>query len=371
MKLGQSLSIELGDLFPPEVAEILARLHDQAQEMPFVEVEAILRRELGSKAREIRDLSPKAFAAASIGQVHRAVYQGEAIALKVQFPGIDRSVDSDIAMLGRILRGSALLLARKVDFTELLEELKEVLHQETDYTREAELLATYQRNLKGFEGIRIPRVFPEISTRHVLAMGFEEGLRLTDWMKTAPSLEARVHFADLILRLYIDEFYRHGLVQTDPNFGNFLFRGRTLVLLDFGATRSYSVDFRLKYHEFLGEVRESRWERVREIAFDLGLIEPSEGPDALAAFERLLKVSFEPFEKNRFDFADSDYAMRVRQASRDLVRALRYSAPPKALIFLHRKLGGVFHMLRTLQVEMNLASYLDHIDAVAREIRSR
>jgi aarF domain-containing kinase len=253
MKAGQLLSLDLSNYFPAEAIEVLSQLQNAAVAHPFAEVEAILNQELGvKKLKQIEGLSATPIGIASIGQVHRACFQGREIVLKVQYPGVADSIDSDLKILKKIASSFCQLTGRKMMLEPLFQEFQSVLQQEVNYRMEAQYQKEYRSHVMqlksaGTFNFHVPEVLGDISTAQVLAMTYEPGLTLKAWIAKKPTKSKREDLAHAILDLYFHEFFDWGLVQTDPNWANFLVRETeselSLVLLDFGATRRYSPDF--------------------------------------------------------------------------------------------------------------------------------
>ena len=363
MKVGQLISVEGRDFFPPEVLDVLSKLQDSAPPMSFEDVQRQLQTELGpEKFSQIEGLEPQALAAASIGQVHRARWKGEDIVFKIQYPGVSASIDTDLILLKNLARGAlALSPRRNIPMDDLFDEIASLLKQEVDYTQELALLTEYRETLGHHPEFVFPKPIPELSSSQVLAMSFEGGLKIQEFLRTNPSSESRNDFGNKILNLYALEFFEHGFVQTDANFGNFLLRPETgqLVCLDFGATRRYSPEFRRDYRQLLKLVRDSNKNQTIQHCVQMGLISELEEAACKDAFFWMLRRSTEPFEAHRqpFVFEDRNYAREVRESAFAFTKLVRHSPPPHQLIFLHRKLGGVFNMLKTLGAKIDLTPY--------------
>ena len=200
-------------------------------------------------------------------------------------------------------------------------------------------------------------------------MSFESGLTLPNWMRQEPvDLEKRKYFGQLILDIYTREFCEWGLVQTDPNLGNFLLRpeANELVLLDFGATKAYDFNFRKKYSQLVVSILNHNEKEMLQIAEEMSLIDARESSEAKRVFRDLMFESMHPITLTEYDFRDQAYVENMRRHSKALVMALKYSPPPKTLIFLHRKLGGIFQMLRILKVSLDLRGYTTRFEILAK-----
>ena len=366
MKAGQLLSIDASDLLPPEATEILSALQGQAEPVDFAIIRGVLEKELGAeRLAALSDLEQRPVASASIGQVHRARAFGMPVAVKVQYPEIAASIDADVALLEKLAGSWLALSGREIDLAGTFDELRSILHFETDYVRERVYLERYGE-LVGRDGrFEVPRAVPSLSTAKVLTMSWADGIPLGDWVRSAPPRADRIRFAKAVLDLYCLEFFQWGVVQTDPNFGNFLIRPEdpTIVLLDFGATIEYEAEFRTRYVELLRAVATGVPRRIVDAGVAFGLIDPRESLDTKGLFVEMLMSSAEPFNQSGqpFAFRGADYAARSQSVVKSFVRSLRFSPPPRHLIFLHRKLGGLFQLLKRLDVELDLSPYWEQM----------
>lgn len=354
MKAGQLLSLEGQDFLPPEVLEVLQGLQSEAKFMPEAEVQRILQNELGTKLQSLK-VHPTPLAAASIGQVHRATTNGQTLALKIQYPGIADSIETDVAMLKGLVEKFYFITGKKADLTALFEEVKTLLVQETNYSLEADFMQTYAKAFEGRAGFRVPKAVSEYSTHKLLAMEFIEAMRLSDWIKIA-SASQKQKLGEQVMELFLIEYLEVGLVQTDPNLGNFLVdHDENLVLLDFGACKSYSEDFRHRYRNILRFAMERKRPELLEESLAFGLLDAREEQNARDLYLQMMDVVIAPFRhQGIFDFSQETYSKASRDASIQFARALKYSPPPKNIIFLHRKLGGVFQILKRLEVKMDM-----------------
>ena len=244
MKLGQILA-HWPNVVPGAFSDVLGRLHYEAPPMHFALLREHLRGELGGDPLEVfDDFETEAFAAASLGQVHRARLKGtdRVVAVKVQYPDIARTIRADI----KNMKTAAFGMRLSGDWQNLLEQyegIERMLEQETDYEAEAELLGVARRCLSGLDDVVVPAVVPEHSTRRVLTMEFVEGVHLDPFLARSPSQEVRDRHGAQIVRAGMRLWYRERLIYADPHPGNYLFMpdGR-LGLIDFGCCHRFSDD---------------------------------------------------------------------------------------------------------------------------------
>ena len=372
MKAGQLLSLNLDNYFPPEAIEILSQLQNAAVAQPYSEIEQIINSEIKNPERKlIKSIRRIPIGVASIGQVHRARYQERDIVLKVQFPNIASSIDSDLKILKTLATSFCQITGRKMNLDPLFEEFRSILQQELDYNAEANFQNQFQEkiiklNQTSDYKYRIPEIISELSTKNVLAMTFESGLTFRNWLNTNPDDTDKRKIGLAILDLYFYEFFEWGLVQTDPNWGNFLIDKRDgeliICLLDFGATRSYSREFIQNYMNLLDYTARNKVNDLRMLSIELGIMDKRESEAAFIAFEEMLKIAIKPFfvsesGSSYFDFSDQKHALESQSAAKALSRELLYSPPPYSIIFLHRKLAGVYSILKSLEVKLDISTY--------------
>lgn len=372
MKLGQLISLEFSDVLPPEMVELLSRLHANVPALPGVAIKKILRKELGEERfGAISDFSEEPVAAASIGQVHSGWVDGKKVAIKIQYPGISRSIDSDVRLLQRLMSVLFAASGKSINLDDVSDEIRQTLKREADYRREAQSISDFGA-LGSEPHYRLPTVLPEFSSKRVLTMTFMEGISVRAWLTGHPGPDDINWFCHAMLNLVLTEFFRLGIVQTDPNYGNFLVdpQHRKIILLDFGATSRYSKKFRQEIRSVLdaviaGGTRESILSRCIE----WGLLDPRESPETRAVFSDMLEnigAIFRPGQQP-FRFNDLEYLRRIRESAWAFVRSVRYSAPKKQIIFLNRKLGGIYHILKDAGGSCDLHHYWREVMAMEIE----
>jgi predicted unusual protein kinase regulating ubiquinone biosynthesis (AarF/ABC1/UbiB family) len=348
MKMGQILSMEGADILPEEFTRALAILRDSANTMPHSQVKQLLTREYGSdwQTRFI-DFDFRPIAAASIGQVHWAIADdGRELALKIQYPGVARSIDSDVDNMAVFLR-MASVLPGELDVSGIIEETKRQLRQEADYTIEADYLRAYRDLVADDDDFVVPQVHDDLTTRHILAMDFVQGQPLESLGEAGVAQSLRDEVGTRLERLMFRELFEFRTMQTDPNFANYLYQpdsGR-IVLLDFGSTVRFRKEFTEGYREIARALIEGDMRSTRQYAEKIGYMHPD---DSDAHAERLLKIirlACEPITQSGiYDFAASDMMARAREAGMDLVLSSRgeLRSPPPETVFLHRKLVGSY-----------------------------
>ena len=362
MKVGQLLSMDAGDLLPAELAELLARLRANARPMPTSEVVAVMQGAFGKGwEQHFKRFSFTPVAAASIGQVHGALSQADrTLALKIQYPGIRQSIDSDVDNVAAILKITRLVPGH-VDLQPLLQEARRQLHEEADYSSEARYLRDFAALLKDTPELLVPGVDDELSRDNILAMDFLEGESIDTL--TSASQTTRDRVAGLLIELFFRELFEFGMIQTDPNFANFLYNENTrqLELLDFGATRRYSSSIIEAYRELLEAALREDLAAMSDNAATIGYFREDIHPHQRAAVMELFMLAIEPARRSgRFDFGGSDLAQRIRDAGMALSFEQGYwHTPPADSVFLHRKLGGLYLLAARLRANIDVRAILE------------
>lgn len=361
MKMGQLMSMDGTDLFTPEAAEIMATLRDRAQPMPIGQLNQVLSAELGNDwDRRFRRFEFTPLAAASIGQVHRAeTRDGRHLAIKIQFPGVRESIDSDLdnlSLLGKTLG----LVPKGLAIGPILEEARRQLHREADYQAEATSLERYAARLDGDPDFLIPRVHHDFSTTRVLAMDYVTGIPIDRLADPLYRHAQRDRAAGLLARLSLRELFDFGLVQTDPNFGNYLYQPETgrLVLLDFGATQPVPPVLVGHYRALARAAIAGDAAGMRESSVALGYLDAEASAEQAAGLTELMRLSAEPLRHpGSYDFGASDLFERTFIRGRDLYFADAFGhRPDPATIFLHRKFVGTFMLCRRLRARLDLGT---------------
>jgi predicted unusual protein kinase regulating ubiquinone biosynthesis (AarF/ABC1/UbiB family) len=362
MKVGQLLSMDAGDILPAELAAILARLRADARPMPMSEVVTVMQESFGQGwEHHFKRFSFTPMAAASIGQVHAAISQSDRqLALKIQYPGISQSIDSDVDNVATLLNVSR-LVPNGLDLQPLLQEAKCQLHQEADYLLEAAHLRRFAIALEDTPEFMVPGVDEELTRENILAMDFLEGEPIESLTSATQTTRDRV--VELLLELLFRELFEFGMIQTDPNFANFLYNPgtRQLGLLDFGATRRYPATVIEAYRGLLDAALRADHVAMSESAQTIGYFREDIHARQRAAVMELFVLATEPARtRGQYDFGASDLAARIRDAGMALSFDQGYwHTPPADAVFLHRKLGGLYLLAARLHAKVDVRTILE------------
>jgi len=344
MKLGQMISLDAGDMLPPELTAILSRLRESAHFMPPSQLERVLAVHWGRDWRtRFAHFETRPVAAASIGQVHRArLHDGRIVAVKVQYPGVAASIDADVDNVATLLRISGLLPAG-IDVAPLLVAAKAQLKEEADYLREAEQMRLYADLLGGDDAFVIPRPDESLTGPDVLVMDFIDGKSI-DALATA-SQDERNRAIAALLRLTLRELFEFRFMQTDPNFANYRWKPATgeIVLLDFGAARPVPAATSAAYREMVEAGISADRTALRMALTRLGFVSPALFAAHGPAFDAMIDTVMAHMNRpGVFDFADRAFVARLRELGMPVAAdRANWHVPPADTLFVQRKVSGM------------------------------
>lgn len=247
LKVSQLLSME-ADILPKNIRNQLINACHQAPPINRALVRKQVIQELGDKpTNRFKYFNPEAFAAASIGQVHRAeTFDGQKIAVKIQYPGIASTIESDIKIIEKLfwtISKTSNLLPPKIVIDLIMKEMQDRLREEVNYEVEAESLKWFRKNLT-LDGVIIPKVVDDLSAKRLLTLEMLDGLHLKEWLETNPSQNDKNRLGQLLFDFFWYSVYKLNRINADPHPGNFLFMpDGNLGVLDFGCVRSLNAEF--------------------------------------------------------------------------------------------------------------------------------
>ena len=357
LKLGQMLSMDTGLVLSPQISQIFASLRDDAKPMPPKQLQTVLNAQWGPGwLKQFRRFDVRPFAAASIGQVHRAqTLDGQDLAIKVQYPGVRDSIDSDVDNIATLMRLPG-LVPSGMDLQPLLAEAKRQLHAEADYQAEANHLAQFGSLLAGSDMFLVPDLHPDLCTSQVLAMRYVDSAPLDSLTHAPQALRDKVAAAliDLVLR----EIFVFGAMQTDPNWANYRYcppSGR-IVLLDFGAVQTIAPSLAADFRALAQVALDGEPKATRDAMLRIGYFGPTTAPHHQTLIQSMFDLAMGPLRQaTPFDFGQSDVLEHLRDmglaigSDRDLAHV-----PPAATLFLHRKIGGMYLMAAKLRARVAL-----------------
>lgn len=378
MKAGQMLSLYGQYFLPEEAVSVLAGLQDTTAPVEWKLIAPVLARALGRDRLRELEIDQEPMAAASLGQVHRARRRSDGLELcvKIQYPGVADAIESDIRTLQRLITMTR-LAPKGLDLTPVFSEVREMLHREVDYESERHFTEVFAQRLSHDQRFVVPRVLPEYSADMVLTTTYEHGRHVRHASIQSLPQERRNRLARAFVELFLSEFFDWGMVQSDPHFGNYRVRcderGQDrIVLLDFGATRVFGRGFIESYAEIVhGAITHDR-AAIWRGASAIGIIGDDFPQSVRDGFAQMCELIVEPFEDpaqgrvpaqllnadQAYIWGKSDLPMRAGRVAAINALTLYFRVPPREIVFLHRRLAGVFIMLATLRAEIDTRELL-------------
>jgi predicted unusual protein kinase regulating ubiquinone biosynthesis (AarF/ABC1/UbiB family) len=369
MKAGQMLSVHEG-LLPPEVSQVLRSLQNEAPRVSFATMQAVLRRELPEYQTLFESLEEEAIAAASIGQVYRGrLRDGRLVAVKVQYPGIDEVVRSDLKNLKKLF-GALVAMMAEVDFDEIWEELKARLLEELDYIHEADNMERMSALHAGIPQVIVPSVVREASTTRVLTMEYVAGITPDQACSDAYDQSRRDAWGAALLEFVIRGLLEHRFLHADPNFANYAFtESGGLIVYDHGCAKEVPEALAVSYARVLRALIDDDLAALPDLLFEMGIYRRKTGRPVLRkvldpiAVQARDMVGPEPF---RFSSETEIYDIVLGMKRQYLDELTDVSLPPD-MVFVNRTLSGLFGNLCRLQSE---GRWRDLLAPYARSVES-
>ncbi len=359
MKVGQMASIAK-DVLPTELAEALQSLQREAPPMDYEVIAEQIEKEFGAHPQSLfSEFSREPFASASIGQVHRArTDDGREVVVKVQYPGVDGAVDSDLTQLKWALRASGLARMNKRALDALFAELRRSLVEELDYCIEADNVRLFFDHYRDDPRVVVPEVVGERSSQRVLTLTYEPGDDISE--TTEYPQEVRNKLGETVFSLLADQIFDWRVLHADPNPANFAFRpDGTMVLYDFGCVKKLNDDIVDAYRDTINASLAEDYEAVEDGLVRLGARD-LEGPAVpLDYYKQWRDLLAEPILGEEFDYGASRIHHDVlKLVPGFLAKHLRSFQPPTELVFVDRVVVGHYGTLRHLQTCGNFRAIL-------------
>lgn len=351
MKIGQMASVA-GDVLPRELAHSLRKLQKDSPPMDYEVIASQIEAELGAAPEILFDhFEREPFASASIGQVHRArTDDGREVVVKVQYPGVDSSVDSDLTHLKLALRASGLINLKGPAFNALFAELRARLHEELDYTNEADNVRFFRKFHAQHDYIVVPDVVGERSAKRVLTLTYEPGTNINDLDAEGYGQKARDIIGENLFKMSLAQIFDLQSIHADPNPANFAFRkDGTIVLYDFGCVKKLKPEIVEAYRRtlFAGVVED--YDEVEAGLIALGA-RRLEGPPVEFDFYKTWRDAIlVPFlSEEPFDYGRSKVHEDLKKLLPDAIKRIRSFQPAVEIVFIDRVAAGHYGNLRII-----------------------
>lgn len=364
MKVGQIAS-QFKDVFPKEIAEALTRLQKESPPMPFGVIERQIRSELGQEANQLFAwIDSKPFAAASIGQVHRArTHDGDEVVVKVQYPGVEDCVESDLKHLRMALKLAGVLPIKKDMLDAVFQEIRRSLYDELDYVKEAENARLFAQFHQDDAKIIVPRVYENLSSRRVLTLAYEPGDDIRQVKAPAYDQDTINALGHRLVEAIGRQIYDLHAVHCDPHPGNFAFRpDGSLIIYDYGCVKHIKPEIVEALRKVTLAAMARDYAALDRSLIELGVRNTATGPVLPVDFYvPWATITNKAFSDTPFDFA-------AATLHEDIVRQLRHSIkyweafrPSPDNMLVDRAIGGHYWTLKQLGVNAAFRSKVEKI----------
>jgi predicted unusual protein kinase regulating ubiquinone biosynthesis (AarF/ABC1/UbiB family) len=360
LKIAQGMSMDQGFL-PEEFAEVMTQAQYSVPPINKALVRSIIKRELGAYPEQLfSSFESEAFAAASIGQVHKAeLKDGRQVAIKIQYPNVRETIDSDLGLAKILVKR---LVKKGADIDPYFDEVKKTLLEETDYINEGQQIDLFRERFGGLN-IAIPEWVQEFSTEKVLCMTYLEGRHLGEFLKEDPDQETRDHFGQLLWDFFHQQIQDMDYVHADTHPGNFLFTyDGKLGVIDFGCVKKFPEAFFMDYLRLLPTHLQDDDDAIRDLYEKLNVINPDSDDPAKEEeyfnFARNYGMTFaEPYKYEVFNFGNEEYRNTIKYFTKD--------AP------IGNEPRGSQHFLYTTRVHLGLYNLLMKMSAHINTTKSK
>lgn len=363
MKVGQLISMDSGELLPPEWQSVFEQLRQSANPMPKKQLLSVLRSAWGDSWQgSFSYFSFEPIAAASIGQVHKATLKtGEELAVKVQYPGVKQSIDADLDNVARLMKLSG-MVPNRVALDSVVEQAKAQLKEEADYLQEADYLRYYAQKLEHQPAFRVPKVFASWTNEQVLTMSFERGESLSSYLHHCATDSEKQRCLQQLFELTYCELFDFQFMQTDPNYANFLVDNGVIVLLDCGACRHISKAAVQKFSELsslflMAEQPIFDRQALQSCLVSLGLLDTAMSEKKRDTIIDCCVIAAKVLSKDSFNIGQERLIAAIQQRALDIIDERDVVAIPDfEVALINRKIMGLTLLASDLEVSLELRS---------------
>lgn len=351
MKVGQMMSLQAG-IFPEEFTSILSTLQQDSPPVDFAVMRKQIEEELGGSLETIfSEFDEKAYASASIGQIHRAkLHDGTDIVVKVQYPNVHKMVESDLKNLRMFFR-KFMLMRLNMDGLELWEEVRERISEELDYEQEFRHILEFKELFADDDFVVIPDPIPEYSTKRVLTMVFERGLRWNELLSSDLTEDLKNQLSVLLFKTFLKQLFQLKTLHADPNLSNFAFReDGKLILYDFGCVKHFTAEFVENYRLMVKAGLDEDFNQVMYYFKKLGFDWTPENAIDESMIEHVAKILLRPYlHGDTFNFGEATLHVELFDFAKDHFKdEVKFVIPPD-IIFLDRVIGGMYGNMMKLR----------------------
>jgi len=361
MKIGQIAS-QTQDLLPKEISVALQKLQKEAPPVKFEVIRQQIESDFSQNLEAMfSSFDEQPYAAASIGQVHRAVTKaGEEVVVKVQYPGVDRSCDSDLKQLKLTLKLGGLLKMPKKSVDALFDEIKERLHEELDYQLEAKNLKKFRDFHKHDKTVIVPMVIENLSSKKVLTLEYVPGDHIEDLKTQNYSKEMINTLGVSLFTLLAEQLFVFQQIHGDPHPGNFAFRkDGSVIVYDFGCVKTLKPEIVQAYKDAINASLDEDYAHLDDALIRLGARVQSKASPGSDYYKVWRNIFFEPFlSEQDFDFECASLHLDAAKQTPLFFKHLSHFKPPVDSLYIDRMISGHYWILKSMGVSVSFKALL-------------
>lgn len=370
LKVAQMLSMEK-NMLPRAYVDKFSLSQFSVPPLSAPLVRKTFKKYLGKYPEEIFDTFEKdSINAASIGQVHKATNGNQALAVKIQYPGVAESISSDLALVKPI--ALKMFNIKGKDSDKYFKEVEHKLLEETNYLLEIEQSKEITEACSIIEYLEFPKYYSELSSERIITMDWMNGMHLSDFAKTDFDTKLGNKLGQTLWDFYMYQIHVLRKVHADPHPGNFLIsENETLIAIDFGCIKEVPDEFYIPYFELAKKEVIENDKRLTEKLYQLEILTPTDTPKELqffkAMFKEMLTLFTEPMNADVFDFGADDFWNKIaalsEQFSKDTqLRKMNGNRGSKHFLYMNRTFFGLFNLLHDLKAKVSINNFEKYLD---------
>lgn len=369
MKLGQMISVTEDLALPPEIVELFKKLQKDAPTIPYSQMREVFKSEIGDYPENLfKEFNSTPIASASIGQVYKAITKdGQEVAIKVQYPEIDLAIKNDLKNLDQLTKLFKIIFPQVPNLKPLIEELSASILDECNYENELSNIQKFKALYAHHPNIFFQDPMQDYCTQKIITTKFIDGDNF-DTIKNYQS-EVRDSIGESLYQFHLDQLFGKGFMHTDPQNGNYLFKGEKIFLLDCGSAKVFSEDFIMAYSLLTYSIRNNKKDLFHKALLSLGVITKEDSDELIEHFLETAKSIYLPYTKegcyapekiNPIDFV-SNLFKRVKTLK-------NRPTPHQDFVLLDRANIGIFTKLRALEAKIDWLNGIQKYQAPKEEI---
>lgn len=369
LKVAQMLSMEK-NIMPKAYVEKFSLAQFQVPPLSAPLVRKTFKKYFGDTPESLFDtFNAESVAAASIGQVHKATKDGKNLAVKIQYPGVAKSISSDLAMVKPV--AMKMFNIKGKDSDKYFKEVENKLLEETDYILEVAQSKEITEACKDIPNLKFPKYYEELSGERIITMDWMTGKHLSEFTKANTNTEKANKIGQTLWDFYMFQMHQLKRVHADPHPGNFLVdEDANLIVIDFGCVKTVPEEFYVPYFELAKPENINNPEVFLEKIYALEILKVEDSPEEIKFFSELfyemLSLFTLPFHSENFDFSDENFFAKIAafsaKYSKDTeLRKMNGNRGSKHFLYINRTFFGLYNLMNDLGAKVSIDNYKNYV----------